>query len=189
MNKSMDTQRLILWLIFSFSAVMLWQAWERERNPPPPAATVAPATRPGEQAAPTTAVPPSAGVPAATTPAPGAPPVAAAAAGQTIEIRTDLFVADIDTQGGTITRVALDKHRDAQDPTKPYLALQRNAERTFVAQAGLIGEGLPNHRTAYEVLPGPRALDHQARRRLDEVVAAREVDVELRLPLFRGDVV
>ena len=63
--------------------------------------------------------------------------------GQTIEIRTDLYVADIDTVGGTITRVALDKHRDAQDPTKPYLALQRNAERTFVAQAGLIGDGLP----------------------------------------------
>ncbi len=70
-----------------------------------------------------------------------------AVAGQTIEIRTDLYVADIDTVGGTIARVALDKHRDAQDPAKPYLALQRNAERTFVAQAGLIGEGLPNHRT------------------------------------------
>ena len=57
-----------------------------------------------------------------------------------------------------ITRVALDKHRDAEDTSKPYLALQRNAERTFVAQAGLIGEGLPNHRTVYEPLPGPRAL-------------------------------
>jgi YidC/Oxa1 family membrane protein insertase len=173
----MDTQRLILWLIFSFSALMLWQAWERERNPPPPAATVAPATRPGEQAAPTTAVPPSAGVPAATTPAPGAPPGAAAAAGQTIEIRTDLFVADIDTQGGTITRVALDKHRDAQDPTKPYLALQRNAERTFVAQAGLIGEGLPNHRTAYDVLPGPRAL----------APGADELQVKLQATAANGD--
>ena len=36
----------------------------------------------------------------------------------------------------------IDNHRDAQDPTKPYLALQKNAERTFVAQAGLIGEGV-----------------------------------------------
>ena len=36
-------------------------------------------------------------------------------------------MADIDTVGGTIARIALDKHRDAQDPTKPYLALQRNA--------------------------------------------------------------
>jgi YidC/Oxa1 family membrane protein insertase len=154
----MDTQRLILWLIFSFSALMLWQAWERERNPPPVAPVAAPTTRPGEPGAAPGAIPPQAGVPV-TTSAPGAPPAATAAvAGQTIEIRTDLFVADIDTVGGTIARIALDKHRDAQDPTKPYLALQRNAERTFIAQAGLIGEGFPNHRTAYEALPGPRSL-------------------------------
>jgi YidC/Oxa1 family membrane protein insertase len=151
----MDTQRLILWLIFSFSGLLLWQAWERERNPPPPPTTAsAPAPRPGEStSAPTPAVP------SAATPPGGAPPAAASApAGQTVEVRTDLYVADIDSVGGTIARVALDKHRDAQDPSKPYLALQRNPERTFVAQAGLIGDGFPNHRTAYEVLPGPRAL-------------------------------
>jgi len=154
--KSMDTQRLILWLIFSFSGLMLWQAWEREHNPPAPPAVSAP--RPVEPGV------PAAGVPAATQPpvtatSSAAPPAAAApTSGQTVEIRTDLYVADIDTVGGTITRVALDKHRDAQDPTKPYLALQRNADRTFIAQAGLIGDGLPNHRTPYEVLPGPRAL-------------------------------
>jgi YidC/Oxa1 family membrane protein insertase len=150
----MDTQRLILWLVFSFSGLMLWQAWERDHNPPPPPAITSPRTTP--PASPSTA--PAAG--AAAAPAvPGAPPAAASApAGQTIEIRTDLYVADIDTVGGTITRVALEKHRDAEDPSKPYLALQRNAERTFVAQAGLIGEGFPNHRTTYEPLPGPRAL-------------------------------
>jgi YidC/Oxa1 family membrane protein insertase len=150
----MDTQRLILWLVFSFSGLMLWQAWERDHNPPPPPAITSPRTTPPAS--------PSAAPAAGATPAPavpGAPPAAASApAGQTIEIRTDLYVADIDTVGGTITRVALEKHRDAEDPSKPYLALQRNAERTFVAQAGLIGEGFPNHRTTYEPLPGPRAL-------------------------------
>jgi YidC/Oxa1 family membrane protein insertase len=150
----MDTQRLILWLVFSFSGLMLWQAWERDHNPPPPPAITSPRTTPA--ASPSTA--PAAGATAAPA-VPGAPPAAASApAGQTIEIRTDLYVADIDTVGGTITRVALEKHRDAEDPSKPYLALQRNAERTFVAQAGLIGEGFPNHRTTYEPLPGPRAL-------------------------------
>jgi YidC/Oxa1 family membrane protein insertase len=150
----MDTQRLILWLVFSFSGLMLWQAWERDHNPPPPPAITSPRTTPPAS--------PSAAPAAGATPAPavpGAPPAAASGpAGQTIEIRTDLYVADIDTVGGTITRVALEKHRDAEDPSKPYLALQRNAERTFVAQAGLIGEGFPNHRTTYEPLPGPRAL-------------------------------
>jgi YidC/Oxa1 family membrane protein insertase len=149
----MDTQRLILWLIFSFSGLLLWQAWERERNPVPPPAASAPAPRSAESTGtPSPAAPPTA-APA------GAPPAATTApVGQTIEVRTDLYVAGIDSAGGTITRVALDRHRDAQDPSKPYLALQRNAERTFVAQAGLIGEGFPNHRTVYEVLPGPRTL-------------------------------
>jgi len=160
----MDTQRLILWLIFSFSAVMLWNAWERDHNPPP---TTTPVTQSAPQPA---GVPPVATAPAGAPPAPSAavgpgaaspaaPPAATApVAGQTIEVRTDLFVADIDTVGGIVSRVALDKHRDSQDPSKPYLALQRNPERVFVAQAGLIGEGFPNHRTVYEPLPGPRAL-------------------------------
>jgi YidC/Oxa1 family membrane protein insertase len=149
----MDTQRLILWLVFSFSGLMLWQAWEREHNPPPAPPTAA--SRTTQPAAPSSAAP-AVGVPV--TPAGAPPAVATAAAGQTIEVRTDLYVADIDTIGGTIDRVALDKHRDAEDPSKPYLALQRNAERTYVAQAGLIGEGFPNHRTVYEPLPGPRTL-------------------------------
>jgi YidC/Oxa1 family membrane protein insertase len=147
----MDTQRLILWLVFSFSGLMLWQAWEREHNPPPVPATSSQATQPtpSTSAAPTAAIPAPAGAPPAT---------ATAQTGQMIEVHTDLYTADIDTVGGTIDRVALDKHRDAQDPSKPYLALQRNAERTYVAQAGLIGEGFPNHRTVYEPEPGPRTL-------------------------------
>src|SRR5690349_11406675 len=151
----MDTQRLILWLVFSFSGLLLWQAWEREHAPVPvptsKSSQVAPAATPGTPAA-------MAGA-AGTGTAAGSPPASASApSGQTIEIRTDLYVADIDTVGGTIARVALEKHRAAEDTSKPYLALQHNAERTFVAQAGLIGEGFPNHRTPYEALPGPRTL-------------------------------
>ncbi len=171
----MDTQRLILWLIFSFSAVMLWQAWEREHNPPPPLTTAAPGTS-GQPAGARPGIPvPGVPVPA---PVPGAPPAASApVASQTIEVRTDLFVADIDTVGGVISRVALDKHRDAQDSSKPYLALQRNAERTFVAQAGLIGDGMPNHRTVYEALPGPRSL----------AAGADQLQVKLQATASNGD--
>ena len=169
----MDTQRLILWLIFSFSAVMLWQAWEREHNPP---VTTAAPSAPGQPAG-TRPSAPAPGIPAPA-PLPGAPPAATApVASQTIEVRTDLFVADIDTVGGVVARVALDKHRDAQDSSKPYLALQRNAERTFVAQAGLIGDGMPNHRTVYEALPGPRTL----------AAGADQLQVKLQATAANGD--
>ena len=146
----MDTQRLILFLIFAFSALFLWEAWQKENAPAPTPQSVKSAAKSPELP------PPSATAPSgAQAPVPGE---AAAAAGQIITVRTDLYTAEVDSAGGVITLVALDNHRDAQDPTKPYLALQKNAERTFVAQAGLIGEGMPNHRTVYQPLPGPRSL-------------------------------
>ena len=150
----MDTQRLILLVIFSFSALFLWQAWQREHNPPAP--TVAAA----QSATKTADLPSPSPQPSATPPAavPGNAPAAAPAAAQTVTIKTDLFTAEIDAAGGVITLLALDKHRDPHDTAKPYLALQRNSDRTFIAQAGLIGDGMPNHRTVYQVLPGPRAL-------------------------------
>jgi len=161
----MDTQRLILFAIFSFSLVMLWEAWTRDNRPPAPPPVTASATTtaprpadvpppPGGASAGAGAIPAttSAGVPPATT---GAP---AASAARPVTVKTDLYTAEIDPVGGTIAQIALAQHRDAFDPSKPYLALQRNAERTFVAQAGLLGEGMPNHRSVYEVQPGPREL-------------------------------
>jgi len=156
----LDTRRLILLMIFGLSAFYLWQAWERERNPAPPP-TAAPSTSSAQPAAggvPPAAVPGAAPAASAPASASGAPPTAAAPAGQIVSISTDLYTADVDTAGGVITRVALSQHRDATEASKPYLALLRTPDRVFVAQSGLIGEGMPNHRTVYEVAPGPRAL-------------------------------
>jgi len=161
---SMDIQRLVLYAIFFSSAFFLWTAWQQEHAPPP---TVASKSVPGVPSQPATAPVPAKDVPTAApaaTPAaaPGAsPPPAstAAAAGPTVTIKTDLYTVEVDTVGGVISLVELAKHQDATDPTKPYRALQRNAERIFVAQTGLIGDGLPNHQTRYEALPGPRELE------------------------------
>ncbi len=160
----MDTQRLILLAIFSFSLVMLWEAWNRDTRPvvPPPARTAGAPERPGDvpvSTSPTSATSATAGagaVPAGAVPGQGA--ATAAAAAKLVTVTTDMFTVKVDPVGGVIAEVALAKHRDAFDTSKPYLALQRNAERTFVAQAGLLGEGMPNHRTTWEVLPGPREL-------------------------------
>ena len=159
----MDTQRIILFVIFSFSAIFLWEAWQKEHAPPPPAVSPAVPTLPGAAVAPAKDVPttpsPASAVPGAATsavPMPSGAPLAPG--GQTVTIRTDFYTAAVDTAGGVITLVALNQHHDATEPTKPYRVLQRTAERTFVAQAGLIGDGLPNHRTLYTVQPGAREL-------------------------------
>ncbi|HET9349980.1 MAG TPA: membrane protein insertase YidC [Burkholderiales bacterium] len=142
----MDTQRLILLVIFSFSLLMLWEAWEKEKRPkPPPAAAT-------EQP----------GVPAPAKPAPpvakpsAAVPGAEAAKGEVIRVSTDLVVAEIDTLGGTLKRVELMRHKDSKDLSKNLVLL--GSERQYEAQSGLAGEGGPNHRTLWRAEPGERAL-------------------------------
>ena len=142
----MDTQRLILFVIFAFSALFLWEAWQREHRAPPPVAQTAPAPS-AEVPVPSLTAPPGSTAPANPNAA-----AAVAPAGETIAVRTDLYSADIDTAGAIITQVALNEHRDTEDKARPYLLLQKNADRTFVAQSGLLGEGLTNrlrtHRAA-----------------------------------------
>jgi len=190
---SMDIQRLVLYAIFFSSAFFLWTAWQQEHAPPPPVASKSVPGLPGQ---PATAPVPSKDVPAAAAPAapaatPGAPPApatAAAAAGPAVTIKTDLYTAEVDQVGGVISLVELAKHQDVADPTKPYRALQRNPERVFVAQTGLIGEGLPNHQTRYEALPGPRELEAGSDRivlRL-QAIAANGIKVVQILTFHRG---
>jgi len=147
----MDTQRLILFVIFAFSGLFLWERWQAEHRPPLPPPSVA---KPGSDTP--SAVPGA--VPAARAPAATGAAVPAPAAGEKIAIRTDRYVADVDTLGGVITQVALTEHRDTDHAEKPYVLLQKNENRTFLAQSGLIGEGLPNHHTLWQALPGPREL-------------------------------
>src|SRR6516162_781224 len=125
----MDTQRLVLFVIFSFSALLLWEAWQKETRPPPPPAVAAQQGKSAPAAevpaVPVTPTPQATGTSSATPPAsvPAAPPAANGAAGTTgrlITITTDLYRAQVDTIGGTITEVQLLKHRDPFDETKPY---------------------------------------------------------------------
>jgi YidC/Oxa1 family membrane protein insertase len=148
----MDTQRLILFVIFSFSALFLYERWRSEQVPPPAPVHSAPSA-PSAADTPT-GVPGT--VPAA--PVPGAPAANAPAHGELIPIKTDRYVAEVDTLGGVITQVALTEHRDTDNADKPYVLLQKNENRTFLAESGLIGEGMPNHHTLWQALPGPREL-------------------------------
>ena len=142
----MDTQRLILLVIFSFSLLMLWEAWEKEKRPKPP--STAPTEQPGVPA-PAKPAPPAAKPSAAV-------PGAEAAKGEVIRVSTDLVVAEIDTLGGTLKRVELMRHKDSKDLSKNLVLL--GSERQYEAQSGLAGEGGPNHRTLWRAEPGERAL-------------------------------
>jgi YidC/Oxa1 family membrane protein insertase len=150
----MDTQRLILLVIFSFSLLMLWEAWEKEKRPKPP-----PAPPTAQQAIPLPAkpAPPAVQAPGAAPTSPGAVPSATAPAkGELVRASTDLMVAEVDTLGATLKRVELLKHKDSKDLTK-NLSLLGPAHH-YEAQSGLAGETGPNHRTLWRALPGEREL-------------------------------
>ncbi|HWD21621.1 MAG TPA: membrane protein insertase YidC [Burkholderiales bacterium] len=155
----MDTQRLILLFIFSFSLLMLWEAWDRQSRPKPP--PTAPAVEKGVAAP---AKPPASGE---TTVPPGDAATAAAAKGETVRITTDVLAADIDTVGGTLKRLELLRHKHSNDPTMNLVLL--GPEHRYEAQSGLSGEAGPNHRSLWRVEPGERSL------------AAGRDEVELRL--------
>ena len=144
----MDTQRVIALIVFSFSALLLWEAWQKHNAPPPvPAASVAstastPASVPS--------VPQTAQVTVAA--APVAPPVAAstAAAMPPVHVRTDLLDLEIDPVGGDIRRLTFRDVHAANDRSKPLTLLEPDPQHFFIMQSGLLGDDLPNHNTVYE---------------------------------------
>jgi YidC/Oxa1 family membrane protein insertase len=136
----MDTQRLILLVIFSFSLLMLWEAWEKEKRPKP--APVVPAAQQSVPAPAQSPPPAAAGTPAKPA-APAVPAAAAGAKGETVRVTTDLLAAEIDTLGGTLKRLELLKHKDSADPTRNFVLL--GPEHHYEAQSGITSEGGPNH--------------------------------------------
>jgi YidC/Oxa1 family membrane protein insertase len=161
----MDVQRLILLFIFGFSMLLLWEGWEREHRPKPapqpPAAqqqgvVPVPASPPGQSAP----APAAKGVPQAS--APAVPVAEAATRGETVRVTTDLVIAEIDTLGGTLKRLELLRHKDSEDEKKNMQMLR--ADHHYEAQSGIAGDGSPNHRSPWRLLPGERTLAEGADR-------------------------
>ncbi|QDX81955.1 membrane protein insertase YidC [Denitratisoma sp. DHT3] len=147
----MDNRRLILLLIFSFSILMLWDAWQKHTMPKPQAGSTVAANS-------AAAVP----VPSASKPTPGVVPQGATAAASAnvakVTVRTDLFVAEISAQGGDLTHLELSKHLATDDPTRHFVLFDSDGQHTYLGQGGLIGEGLPNHKSLWQLKPGPVEL-------------------------------
>ncbi|HLX23695.1 MAG TPA: membrane protein insertase YidC [Usitatibacter sp.] len=157
---TIEIRRIILLVIFSFSALMLWEAWQKHEAahaPKLPASSV-PALPGGADA--TT---PKAPTSAATTPtaAPAASPAAGPVAptGQTVSVKTDLFDVELNTLGGDIRRVTMKQQHSALDRTRPLTLMDADPQHYFVTQSGLLGEGLPNHKSAYEAEQLSYSLD------------------------------
>ena len=143
----MDTQRLILFFVFTFSTFMLVDAWQRDQKPQAP--VVQAAAKKGEaNGIPVPQAPTAPSVPAAPqSAAPSAAPSGIVKGGQLIKVETDVLRAEISTLGGDIRRLELKQHKGTLDKSKNFVLFQSTADNTYIAQSGLIGAGLPNHHT------------------------------------------
>ncbi len=167
-----DMRRTILWVVFSVSLFLLWDAWQKHNGQPsmfspavprPVAAGSAPA--PGLPGAQPNAVPGAAAVPGA--PIAVAAAASAVATSEKVVITTDVVKATLDSAGGSLVRLELTKNADVTDPTKPLVLFDQSAARVYVAQTGLFtsqpGLNLPNHLTAMKLQPGERVLKDGAK--------------------------
>ncbi|OGI42087.1 MAG: membrane protein insertase YidC [Candidatus Muproteobacteria bacterium RBG_16_64_11] len=143
----MDNQRLVLFAALSVIILLLWQAWEQDRQartPPAPAGTAAQREipqAPSEQR--------GAPAKAADTPKAGAETLER---GERVQVTTDLLRAEIDTHGGDLRVLSLLSYPLALgEPGKPVRLLNDSLPDLFVAQSGLIGRESvwPNHKTVF----------------------------------------
>lgn len=151
----MDQRRLILFLVFSFALVMLWDGWLKHNQPPAPVAQQA---AEGSALSPDGAVPtPTIGATAAQAVVPGEQPAAAASVPRTI-VETDMLRAEVSAQGGDIVRLELKQHKASGEGDGNFVLLDDGSVHQYVAQSGLIGEGLPTHKTLFELPAGELRL-------------------------------
>lgn len=154
----MDTRRLVLFVVFSFSIMMLWDAWQVKDAPNAAAEVASGAAADVSIPAPSTEAASSSAVDNNQFKLP---------AGESVSVDTDLYQAKISIIGGDLRHLTLKKHR-ADGKADGRFALLDDAANPmlYVAQSGLIGAELPNHKTqftsasnAYTMQSGAKALD------------------------------
>jgi YidC/Oxa1 family membrane protein insertase len=166
-----DIRRTILWVIFGFSMVMLWDQWQVHNGKK---ATFFPT--PAQQTVPAASSPPvlaavgNAGVPSAPV-LPSASPAAIAGvsaetapmvAKERFEVTTDVLKLVFDTEGGSLVRTEFLQHTDMANKNKNFVLLDDTKDHAYVAQTGLLGGaqavGLPTHKTVMKAVAGERTL-------------------------------
>jgi len=183
-----DIRRTILWVIFGFSMVLLWDKWQVHNGHrgtffPSPAQQVS--SVPAADKAALSGVPAAAAAaaPAGAQTGAAVPEQASPVARDKISVSTDVFKVVIDSQGATLSELELTQYKEKShirglvDAVKGVLGMpllpveitpvtlmeDGNPATRYVAQTGLLntvdaGASFPNHLTLMQALPGPRVL-------------------------------
>ena len=191
----MDTRRLILFVVFSFSIMMLWDSWQKKNSP---IADI------GQQAQQQAQAPIAGAVANNDTTNAVNNDVANNIAsdgsfklvsGQRIQVFTDLFQAEIDTTGADLRRLVLNKH-SAADSKDGNFVLMSDAQKPmlYIAQTGLMGNNLPNHKSVFtsaatSYIMGASAASQEVRLSWAGTGAANGITVDKIYTFHRGSYV
>jgi YidC/Oxa1 family membrane protein insertase len=168
-----DIRRTILWVIFGFSMVLLWDQWQvytghKAMFFPSPVkqvsdSNVSVAAHPAAPAPPTVpGVVSTAVVGGIQALAAGNSDANTAVPRERLTVTTDVLKVSFDSEGGSLTRTEFVKQIDMADKTRSFVLLDQTNERNYVAQSGLIagtaGGVFPTHKSNMALLAGDRSL-------------------------------
>ncbi|AGS06995.1 membrane protein insertase YidC [Candidatus Profftella armatura] len=75
-----------------------------------------------------------------------------------ITITTDIIKADIDTIGGTLKKLELLKYKDSNNSINNLKLFNCESNNTYLAKSGLLNKEFPNSNSKFIALPGKRTL-------------------------------
>lgn len=164
----MDFKRSVLWIIFVVSLLMLVENWQRYHGResiffrptlPQSQSQPQPITHGRDDQAALMTDLPNATDAINTTNATTVPNRQTATAGS-IHIKTDVYDAQIDTLGGTLSKLTLiKKEKGKQSSSLPDITLFNHTPSHFyLARTGLIGGDFPNHHHIFTAAAGPHEL-------------------------------
>src|SRR5689334_21014606 len=135
-----DMRRTLLWVVFSMSLFLIWDAWQKH-NGHPSLFSPAPATKPvatsptgpasgnGVPVPTATATATPATGPAAAVPAGSASAPAAALVSEKVTVTTDLIQATLDTKGGDLVRAELLQQADPKAAGQHVVLFDNSPQR------------------------------------------------------------
>ncbi|MDN5843503.1 MAG: membrane protein insertase YidC [Alcaligenaceae bacterium] len=163
----MDTRRTILWMIFSFSLLLLWNNWQVHNGRPSlfglgenTVQTDKPAAQGATKDAgvPTHVATPTAPGQAATSTAAGTgvPAQDVEHVGQQVHVKTDVFDLTFDTLGAQLVQAELLKYKALDGSGDPMMLLDDAPGRIYLAQTGVVGapqgQSYPTHLTPFTLV-------------------------------------
>ena len=167
----MDIRRTVLWMIFSFSLLLLWNNWQIHHGKPslfggPDVTQPAPNPQAEAEKAGSGTLTPS--VPSATptqagpsSTVPGSSEPVASPAEQVV-VDTDVLRLTFDTTGAQIVRAELLKYPVSGDVEHPFVLLDRSSSLQYVVQSGIVGapagQSYPTHQTPFRLTSSERSM-------------------------------